>query len=73
MGKTPFSLTYGTKTVLSVEINYPTARVVTFDDDKNAEAMGHELDLLEEKRIEAHLVVYQDRAARYYNKKVINR
>lgn len=73
MGETPFSLAYGAKAVLPVEINYPTARVITFEDEKNAETMACELDLLEEKRTEAqvHLAAYQNRAARYYNKKVV--
>nr|GEV95476.1 hypothetical protein [Tanacetum cinerariifolium] len=48
--ETPFSLTYGTKTVILVEIGMPTLRTVKVDMIKNNEALEINLDLLEEKR-----------------------
>nr|GEV27604.1 reverse transcriptase domain-containing protein [Tanacetum cinerariifolium] len=49
-GETPFSLTYGAEAVISVEIGMPTLRTAEVDMIKNDEAMGINLDLLEEKR-----------------------
>ncbi|GKC18248.1 reverse transcriptase domain-containing protein [Tanacetum coccineum] len=48
--ETPFSLTYGTKAVIPVEIGMPTLRIVEVDMIKNDEALEINLDLLEEKR-----------------------
>ncbi|GJY88320.1 reverse transcriptase domain-containing protein [Tanacetum coccineum] len=49
-GETPFSLTYGTEAVIPVEIGMPTLRTVEVDMTKNNEALGINLDLLEEKK-----------------------
>ncbi|GJX93367.1 reverse transcriptase domain-containing protein [Tanacetum coccineum] len=49
-GETPFSLTYGTKAVIPVEISMPTMRTAEVDIIKNDEALEINLDLLEEKR-----------------------
>nr|GEV69564.1 gypsy retrotransposon integrase-like protein 1 [Tanacetum cinerariifolium]GEW36752.1 gypsy retrotransposon integrase-like protein 1 [Tanacetum cinerariifolium] len=51
--ETPFSLTYGTKTVILVEISMPTLRTVKVDMIKNNEALEINLDLLEDKREQA--------------------
>nr|GEU77133.1 reverse transcriptase domain-containing protein [Tanacetum cinerariifolium] len=48
--ETPFSLTYGTKAVIPVEIGMPTLRTTKVDMIKNDEALEINLDLLEEKR-----------------------
>nr|GEW17653.1 hypothetical protein [Tanacetum cinerariifolium] len=48
--ETPFSLTYRAKAVIPVEIGMPTLRTVKVDMIKNNEALGVNLDLLEEKR-----------------------
>ncbi|XP_024032036.1 uncharacterized protein LOC112094694 [Morus notabilis] len=71
-GETPFSMAYGVEAVLPVKISIPTSRVILYEEDKNAERMGLELDLLEEMRTDAQLRLasYQARTARYYNKKV---
>nr|GEU69812.1 reverse transcriptase domain-containing protein [Tanacetum cinerariifolium] len=51
--ETPFSLTYETKAVIPAEIGMPTLRTAEVDVDKNNEALGISLDLLEEKREQA--------------------
>ncbi|GJZ59213.1 reverse transcriptase domain-containing protein [Tanacetum coccineum] len=48
--ETPFSLTYGTKAVIPVEIGMPTLRTAEVDMIKNDEALEINLDLLEEKK-----------------------
>lgn len=52
-GETLFSMTYGVKAVLPVEIETPTLRIMTYDDSANIEAMNVELDLLEERRLDS--------------------
>ncbi|GKA08817.1 reverse transcriptase domain-containing protein [Tanacetum coccineum] len=49
-GETPFSLTYGTEAVIPAEIGMPTLRTAEVDQAKNNEALGINLDLIEEKR-----------------------
>ncbi|GJZ56658.1 reverse transcriptase domain-containing protein [Tanacetum coccineum] len=50
---TPFSLTYGTKTVILVEIGMPTQRTTKVDLTQKNEALEINLDLLEEIREQA--------------------
>ncbi|GJR61935.1 reverse transcriptase domain-containing protein [Tanacetum coccineum] len=50
---TPFSLTYGTEAVILEEISMPTLRTTEVDLAQNNEALGLNLDLLEEKREQA--------------------
>ncbi|GJT35389.1 reverse transcriptase domain-containing protein [Tanacetum coccineum] len=52
-GDTPFSLTYRTEAVIPVEIGMPTLRTLEVDLVQNNEALGINLDLLEEQREEA--------------------
>nr|GFA01141.1 reverse transcriptase domain-containing protein [Tanacetum cinerariifolium] len=52
-GYTPFSLTYGTKVVIPVEIGMPTLRIAKIDMVQNDEALKINLDLLEERREQA--------------------
>nr|GEY31524.1 reverse transcriptase domain-containing protein [Tanacetum cinerariifolium] len=47
--ETPFSLMYGTEAVILVEIGMPTLRTAEVDMIKNNEALGINLDLLEEQ------------------------
>nr|GEX19663.1 reverse transcriptase domain-containing protein [Tanacetum cinerariifolium] len=49
-GETPFSLTYGTKAVMAVEIRMPTYRTAVVDTVHNNEELRLNLDLLEEQR-----------------------
>ncbi|GKG16611.1 hypothetical protein Tco_0361568 [Tanacetum coccineum] len=52
-GETPFSLTYGTEAVIPAEIGMPTLRTAEIDPTKNNEALGINLDLIEERREQA--------------------
>nr|GEX16105.1 reverse transcriptase domain-containing protein [Tanacetum cinerariifolium] len=72
--ETPFSLTYGTEAVIPVEIGMPTWRTVKVDMIKNDEALGINLDLLEEKREQAAIQEAKSKAKmeKYYNARVRN-
>ncbi|XP_024028934.1 uncharacterized protein LOC112093845 [Morus notabilis] len=52
-GETSFSMAYGVEAILPVEVSVSTNRVTRYEEDKNAELMGLELDLLEERRTDA--------------------
>ncbi|GJY09719.1 reverse transcriptase domain-containing protein [Tanacetum coccineum] len=52
-GETPFSLTYGTEAVIPAEIGMPTLRTTEIDLTKNNEALGMDLDLIEERMEQA--------------------
>ncbi|XP_024017090.1 uncharacterized protein LOC112090316 [Morus notabilis] len=71
-GETPFSMAYGVEAILPVEVSIPTNRVTRYEEERNTELMGLELDLLKERRTDAELrlAAYRARTARYYNKKV---
>ncbi|GJS03654.1 reverse transcriptase domain-containing protein [Tanacetum coccineum] len=70
--ETPFSLTYGSETVIPAEIGIPTYRTLMIMEGYNEEEMRLNLDLLQEKR-EATAVreaKYKTKIEQYYNKKV---
>nr|GEX47307.1 reverse transcriptase domain-containing protein [Tanacetum cinerariifolium] len=73
-GETSFSLTYGTEAVIPVEIGMPTLKTVEVDMIKNDEALGINLDLLEEKR--EHVTIQEAKSKakmeKYYNTSVLN-
>ncbi|GJX90907.1 reverse transcriptase domain-containing protein [Tanacetum coccineum] len=73
-GDTPFSLTYGTEAVIPAEIGMPTLRIAEVDLVLNNEALGINLDLLEERREEAAIRAAKSKARmeKYYNSKVKN-
>ncbi|GJR66219.1 reverse transcriptase domain-containing protein [Tanacetum coccineum] len=52
-GHTPFSLTYGTKAVIPVEIRMPSLRCAEINQSMNDEALLLNLDVLEEHREKA--------------------
>ncbi|GJX15443.1 reverse transcriptase domain-containing protein [Tanacetum coccineum] len=52
-GENPFSLTYGTEAVIPAEIGMPTLRTAEMDPTKNNEALGINLDLIEQRREQA--------------------
>nr|GEU91925.1 reverse transcriptase domain-containing protein [Tanacetum cinerariifolium] len=70
----PFSLTYGMEAVILVEIGMLTLRTTEVDMIKNDEALGINLDLLEEKREKAvnPRSKMQSQNEKYYNVKVHN-
>nr|GEV52914.1 reverse transcriptase domain-containing protein [Tanacetum cinerariifolium] len=49
-GETPFSLTYGIKVVIPIEIGIPTYRTIPFNKSQNEEEMRLNLDLSQERR-----------------------
>ncbi|GJS38206.1 reverse transcriptase domain-containing protein [Tanacetum coccineum] len=71
-GETPFSLTYGAEAVIPVEIGMPTLRTAEIDMIKNNEALGINLDLLEEKREQTAIQEARSKAnmEKYYNARV---
>jgi hypothetical protein len=75
IGETPFSLTYGTETVIPAEVGSPNFRVAYYNPELNDEGIKLNLDLLQEKRDDAQVTwaTYQDRIARYFNKTVVPR
>ncbi|GJT60588.1 reverse transcriptase domain-containing protein, partial [Tanacetum coccineum] len=71
-GDTLFSLTHGTKAVISAEIGMPTLRTTEVDLVQNDEALEINLDLLEERREQAAIREAKSKAnmERYYNSNV---
>ena len=71
-GETPFSLTYGTKAVIPVEIGMPTLRTAEMDTSRNDEALEISLDLIEEKREQAAIQEAKSKTKmeKYYNSRV---
>ena len=71
-GETLFSLTYGAKTVIPVEMNLCSAQVARFDPAQNNELMVECLDWLDECREAAiiQLAEYQQKLAKWYNRDV---
>nr|GEW21915.1 reverse transcriptase domain-containing protein [Tanacetum cinerariifolium] len=70
---TPFSLTYGMKAVIPIEIGMPTLRTMEVDLVGNNEALEINLDLLEERRKEAAIrEAKKAKIEKYYNSKVRN-
>nr|GEV00565.1 reverse transcriptase domain-containing protein [Tanacetum cinerariifolium] len=70
--ETPFSLTYRTEAAIPAEIGMPTLRTTKVDVNKNNEALGISLDLLEEKREQAAIQEVRSKAIMegYYNARV---
>ncbi|GJR98666.1 reverse transcriptase domain-containing protein [Tanacetum coccineum] len=71
-GETPFSLTYGTEAVIPAEIGMPTLRTAEIDQTKNNEALGINLDLIEERREQAAIqeAKSKKKMEKYYNSRV---
>ncbi|XP_077237293.1 uncharacterized protein LOC143878964 [Tasmannia lanceolata] len=74
-GATPYSLTYGMKAVLPIELKIPTLRILMESDLSESEwARIHhqELCMMDEKMLKAayHVQGYQRRLERAFNKKI---
>ena len=69
MGETPFAMTYGTKTVIPLEANFPTLRTNSFTPSSNDELLGESLNLIEERRKRAtiHLAYYHQKLKQGYD------
>jgi hypothetical protein len=70
--ETPYSLAFGVEAVIPVEIGSPNFRIQHYNPGFNSTGLKLHLDLLEEKREDARVrtFAYQEKAARYYNKRV---
>ncbi|CAL8085880.1 unnamed protein product [Prunus armeniaca] len=71
-GETPFSMAFGSKAVVPVEIGEPSYRTEAFRPKANEEALALSLDLLKERRAQANLrdEAYKQRVSRYYDSRV---
>ncbi|GJR60641.1 reverse transcriptase domain-containing protein [Tanacetum coccineum] len=71
-GDTPFSLTYGTKAVIPVEIRMPTYRTAVVNAAHNDEELRLNLDLLRERRERATIreAKAKLKMTKYYNARV---
>ncbi|XP_070056539.1 uncharacterized protein [Nicotiana tomentosiformis] len=70
-GETPFSLVYGTKALILVEVGEPTLRYFQANEEANNEAMLVNLELIDEHRDLAHIKTtsQKKRIERYYNRR----
>ena len=61
--------------MLPVELDLPSHRRITYDQDSNSQLLMESLDSIDEKRAQAQLrvVAYQQKVARYFNSKVRER
>ncbi|XP_075099229.1 uncharacterized protein LOC142176067 [Nicotiana tabacum] len=69
--ETPFSLVYGAKALILVEIGEPCTRYIQATEESNGEEMRINLDLLEERRELALITMATQKKIikRYYNRK----
>ncbi|GFS29094.1 hypothetical protein Acr_00g0005330 [Actinidia rufa] len=74
-GETPYSMVFGTESVIPVEIGMPSFRTSNFDKESNEAELKLNLDLLEERRENAELrqAAYKCQVAKYYNQRVKHR
>ncbi|GFZ03434.1 hypothetical protein Acr_16g0000580 [Actinidia rufa] len=68
-GETPYSMVFGTESVIPVEIGVPSFRTLNFYKESNEAELRLNLDLLEEKREKAEIrqAAYKCQVAKYYN------
>ena len=71
-GESPYSLTFGTEAVLPSEVAIPTPRTADYGEEASGEGLRSNLDLLEERRADAHqkALSYKRAVARVYNRSV---
>jgi hypothetical protein len=70
--ETPYSLAFRVEAVIPVEIGSPSFRIQHYNPGFNSTGLKLHLNILEEKREDARVrtSAYQEKAARYYNKRV---
>ena len=71
-GETPSNLTYGTETVIPVEIGLTSLRKEFFNEHNNDDQLKLNLDCLDKVRDQAsqRMAKYQQKMAKYYNQRV---
>ncbi|RWW65453.1 hypothetical protein BHE74_00027247, partial [Ensete ventricosum] len=69
-GESPYSLPFGIEAVLPPEVVFPTLRVQTDGEEASNQQLRENLDLLEEKRADAHLrtLAYRRAVTKLYNR-----
>ncbi|XP_062118831.1 uncharacterized protein LOC133832510 [Humulus lupulus] len=72
---THFSLAYGYEAMIPVEIDPPSHRRSTYDEDENNQLLAESLDFIKERRERASIRVaaHQQKVARYFNSRVKDR
>ena len=70
--ETPFKLTYGTKSVIPVEVEITNIRREMYHEESNDDQLKVNMDCLDKIRDEASnkMTKYQQKMAEYYNKRV---
>ena len=70
--ETPYALAFRTKVIILVELGSGNYRVEAFKPEANDEGLKLHLDLLQEKCDRAQIIMsaYQERVAKYFNRKV---
>ncbi|XP_065026171.1 uncharacterized protein LOC135650616 [Musa acuminata AAA Group] len=71
-GESPYNLAFGNEAVLPAEVEITTPRTESYDEGTSADRLRAGLDLLEERRADAHLkaLSYKRVIARIYNRRV---
>ena len=69
IGETPFSMSYGAKAVIPLEIKFPTQRTSSFTPSNNDGLLEKSLDLIEERRenVMVQLAYYQHKLKQEYD------
>jgi hypothetical protein len=70
--ETPFALCYGSEAMVPVETNIPSARVMHYDARQNEQNRLNDLDLLEERRLQAGLQMayYKQKTKEHHDRRV---
>jgi ribonuclease HI len=70
--ETPYALAFGTEAIIPAELGSESLRVEAYKAEPNDEGLKLHLDLLQEKRDQAQITqsAYQERMARYFDRKV---
>ncbi|XP_072066947.1 uncharacterized protein [Arachis hypogaea] len=74
-GESPFRLAYGMETMILVEIEEGSPRIILYNEDSNSQAQRKELDLLPKvrERVQIKEEALKRRMALRYNRKVVQR
>ena len=73
--ETPFSLAYGVEAMIPVEVDIPSFRHETYDQEENHALKCYELNLLEDKcdLVALRIASYKRQSEKYFNSKVKKR
>ena len=71
-GETPYSMVYGTESIIPIEVGVPSFRTSNFNKENNEVELRLNLDLLDEKRESAKIcqAAYKHQVTKYYNQRV---